>query len=147
MTLINRRILISDMEFGTPKHKKAGRSMRRGSFADQIMATSVTQTKYNKAVSALGLTPEEMLMRLDLEDVMNLHPTTLHQDTPFQRTYSMFQMLGLRHLFVHDDDFNLVGVITREDLFRVEHSNHHHGSNKGKKDEDTYTLEHGSINS
>ena len=28
-----------------------------------------------------------------------------------------------------------------------EHSNHHHGSNKGKKDEDTYTPEHGSIDS
>lgn len=32
---------------------------------------------------------------------MNLHPTSVHQDTPFQRAYRIFRASGLRHLYVY----------------------------------------------
>lgn len=116
ISMINRKLFIAEKDIGTPRHKSEKRGMRRGSIAGQMTATSITQTKYNKAVSDCGLKEDELTMRVDLEDVMNLQPTTVHQDTPFQRTYRVFQTLGLRHLYVHDDSFNLVGVITRVDL-------------------------------
>ena len=95
---------------------------------NELKATSITQTKYNKEETIFdcdnGLTERELALRIDLADVMNLHPTSVHQDTPFQRAYRIFQASGLRHLYVHDEEFQMVGVITREDLFAVESRGH-----------------------
>ena len=88
--------------------------------ANEMTATSATQTKYNKAIDEMKLSNKELKMHLDLQDIMNAMPTTIHEDTPFQRTYRVFQTLGLRHLIVHDDEFQIVGMITRKDLFALQ---------------------------
>eukprot|EP00303_Exanthemachrysis_gayraliae_P004836 CAMPEP_0206013276 /NCGR_PEP_ID=MMETSP1464-20131121/16209_1 /ASSEMBLY_ACC=CAM_ASM_001124 /TAXON_ID=119497 /ORGANISM="Exanthemachrysis gayraliae, Strain RCC1523" /LENGTH=161 /DNA_ID=CAMNT_0053386989 /DNA_START=12 /DNA_END=498 /DNA_ORIENTATION=+ len=62
------------------------------------------------------LAPEDADRLVDLRAVMELSPMSVHSWTPVPRVHELFCNLGLRHLFVCDARYQLVGVITRKDL-------------------------------
>eukprot|EP00300_Choanocystis_sp_HF-7_P013890 c18490_g2_i1.p1 GENE.c18490_g2_i1~~c18490_g2_i1.p1 ORF type:complete len:784 (+),score=177.69 c18490_g2_i1:30-2381(+) len=79
--------------------------------------------KEKEVVSTLrsSLTEQDRSMVLDLEPVMNAGPHMVTPDCPLSRAYMLFCAMGLRHLVVVDHDHQVVGIITRKDLLRVEH--------------------------
>ena len=54
--------------------------------------------------------------RIDLEEFVNTSGATVEETFSLQRTYTVFQSQGLRHLTVVDRENRVRGVITRKDL-------------------------------
>eukprot|EP00656_Telonema_subtile_P031697 TRINITY_DN3467_c0_g1_i2.p1 TRINITY_DN3467_c0_g1~~TRINITY_DN3467_c0_g1_i2.p1 ORF type:complete len:545 (+),score=145.31 TRINITY_DN3467_c0_g1_i2:418-2052(+) len=129
--MISQRMFVHVAELNSPRHASTKHHMRQSpQVLEEMTATSMTQTKYS-LLTEPGLSRNELGMRIDLEDVVNLAPVTVHANTPLKRAHTMFHGLGLRHLYVHDNEFNIVGVITREDLFRVQAGHGHQSLEEG----------------
>jgi CBS domain-containing protein len=57
--------------------------------------------------------------RIDLRPYMIENPYTVHEEDKLQKVLDVFRLMHLRHLPVLDNDnSNLIGIITRVDLFR-----------------------------
>ena len=64
------------------------------------------------SVDSIELTPKERKMWVDLRPYMGVpHTVQMHSSLP--RAYHIFRSLGLRHMVVVDDGFEVAGVITR----------------------------------
>lgn len=66
-----------------------------------------------------GVSPPERDMHLNLEPYLNSAPYVAHKDASFPRIFRLFRALGLRHLVVVDDEYNVFGIVTRKDLYRA----------------------------
>jgi chloride channel 7 len=74
------------------------------------------------ADDALGeLTEEQLDNLLDLHHWMNATPVTIHQGCLMDRAFQFFKTYGLRQLPVVDSQNRLVGILTRHDLFHLQH--------------------------
>ncbi len=67
-------------------------------------------------VRALHFSPQERDMWIDLRPYADLAPVTVHAHAPLERVHRLFSSMGLRHLLVINDAYDVVGVITRHDL-------------------------------
>eukprot|EP00931_Biecheleriopsis_adriatica_P055476 TRINITY_DN32810_c0_g1_i1.p1 TRINITY_DN32810_c0_g1~~TRINITY_DN32810_c0_g1_i1.p1 ORF type:complete len:922 (-),score=144.52 TRINITY_DN32810_c0_g1_i1:88-2799(-) len=63
---------------------------------------------------------------LDLHRWMSRAPVTVHQVNSLEQAVHAFKLHGLRQLFVTNSDNILVGVITRHELYHVQHDPHHY---------------------
>jgi chloride channel 6 len=53
---------------------------------------------------------------IDLRPYMNEAPSIIHEHSVVTQAYQMFRHLGLRHLTVIDDNYDVVGMVTRHEL-------------------------------
>ncbi len=67
-------------------------------------------------VSTLALSAQERDMYLDLRPYMDCSPVTVHCQAPLERAHKLFLCMGLRHLLVVDDAYNVVGILSRREL-------------------------------
>jgi CBS domain-containing protein len=67
-------------------------------------------------VRALHFSPQERDMWIDLRPYADLAPVTVHAHAPLERVHRLFSSMGLRHLLVINDAYDVVGMITRHDL-------------------------------
>ncbi|EFP05896.1 CRE-CLH-6 protein [Caenorhabditis remanei] len=79
-----------------------------------------------KSLTELGLTQYDESCWLDIEPYMHPHPHRVPLNTSLPFIFRLFRGLGLRYLFVVNDDNHLRGVITRKDVarFRERRRNH-----------------------
>lgn len=102
---------------------------RRGSIVDHLMSTR--RAEEAAGIDNIALTEDQQSQFIKLDDVINIQPPTVNVKTPFQRLYDIFLSKGLRHLPVIDDEGQVVGMITRKDLFEqvegVEDDSWQHG--------------------
>eukprot|EP00750_Incisomonas_marina_P030790 INCI7655.6.p1 GENE.INCI7655.6~~INCI7655.6.p1 ORF type:complete len:530 (+),score=66.38 INCI7655.6:1-1590(+) len=68
------------------------------------------------AAKDLELSAEQMDCWVDLSPYLCSEPYVIQQSATLQRTFRLFRTLGLRHLCVVDDNFSVVGIITRHEL-------------------------------
>lgn len=67
----------------------------------------------------------EREMHLDLEPYLNCAPYIAQKDSSFPRVFRLFRALGLRHLVVVNDEYAVVGIVTRKDLFEAHRQRKH----------------------
>jgi chloride channel 7 len=67
-------------------------------------------------VRSIQLSDEERDCWMDLRPYMDPTPVTVHSNCPLQRAFKIFRTIGLRHLLVTNNAFDVVGIITRHDL-------------------------------
>ncbi|ESO98209.1 hypothetical protein LOTGIDRAFT_114468 [Lottia gigantea] len=70
----------------------------------------------------ITVTEEEKEYILDLKPYMNISPYTVGPSFSMPRVFRLFRGLGLRHLIIINDKFEVIGMVTRKDLakFRSE---------------------------
>ncbi|TRY63499.1 hypothetical protein TCAL_00408 [Tigriopus californicus] len=56
---------------------------------------------------------------LDFSKIMDPAPTTVKPHQSLDYCYQQFRMVGMRHMIVVNDLFDVVGIVTRKDLYRV----------------------------
>lgn len=61
----------------------------------------------------------EREMKLDLAPYLNCAPYVAQKESSFPRVFRLFRALGLRHLVVVNDEYVVVGIVTRKDLFNA----------------------------
>jgi len=59
---------------------------------------------------------------IDLRPYYTRAAITVHRKTIAMKVYKLFRQLGLRSLAVVDDEYKVVGVITRVDLSNFSHN-------------------------
>jgi len=69
-------------------------------------------------ISQIHVFPEERQFTMDLRAVMNPTPPTVVHSTPLPQVFQLFRAIGLRHLVVTNDAYEVVGMVTRKDLAR-----------------------------
>ena len=74
-----------------------------------------------KYIESIGLTENEKKSRVILSDFMMLAPISVTEQKSVERVWEIFRHLGLRHLCVVDSKNNIKGMITREDLYKLQH--------------------------
>eukprot|EP00118_Oscarella_pearsei_P005343 m.24520 g.24520 ORF g.24520 m.24520 type:complete len:776 (+) comp28632_c0_seq2:64-2391(+) len=73
----------------------------------------------------------EMQALIPVGDYMDCTPYTVLPQYPIVNAFMFFKNLGLRHLCVVNDKFELQGILTRKDLERASHE-HEHSRKEGK---------------
>ncbi len=68
------------------------------------------------SIDTVSLTPQEMNLCIDLTPYMNAAPVTVYETATLPRAFSLFRLMGLRHLPVIDFNNHIVGLVTRKDL-------------------------------
>ena len=74
-----------------------------------------------KYIESIGLTDNEKKSNVILSDFMMLAPISVTEQKSVERVWEIFRHLGLRHLCVVDSKNNIKGMITREDLYKLQH--------------------------
>jgi chloride channel 7 len=74
-----------------------------------------------KYIESIGLTENEKKSHVILSDFMMLAPISVTEQKSVERVWEIFRHLGLRHLCVVDSKNNIKGMITREDLYKLQH--------------------------
>ena len=82
---------------------------------------------YSRSVSAggekvrhIGLSEEDGRLFADLSPYINLAPLAVRDCCPLSRVFTHFRTMGLRHAVVVDRNNEVVGIITRKDLARLQ---------------------------
>lgn len=70
------------------------------------------------SINLLNVSAAERELHIDLEPYVNPSPYVCHEDSSFPRIFRLFRALGLRHLAVVNDDYHVVGIVTRKDLYK-----------------------------
>jgi len=70
---------------------------------------------------ALPSPVEQDALHLDLSDYMEPYPHLVQQTCPLNRVFRLFRVMAMRHLIVVNIQSEVVGMITREDLAKLEH--------------------------
>lgn len=68
------------------------------------------------SIDSVKLSSQEMSLCIDLTPYMNAAPVTVYETATLPRTFSLFRLMGLRHLPVIDFNNHVVGLVTRKDL-------------------------------
>ena len=63
---------------------------------------------------------EDFNFYFDFEPYMNKSPFVVQRDTSLTRVFRLFRTMGLRHLPVVNDNHEVEGMVTRNDLAHVE---------------------------
>ena len=74
-----------------------------------------------KYIESIGLSENERNSHVILSDFMMLAPISVPERSSFERVWEIFRQLGLRHLCVVDSKNNIKGMITRENLYKLQH--------------------------
>ena len=92
-------------------------SIFEAAIADNAIPLQVFEEKYPKypKVDDLELSAHERRMWIDLRPYMGI-PHTVQTYSSLPRTYHIFRSLGLRHLVVVNDNYEVAGMITRTRL-------------------------------
>lgn len=53
---------------------------------------------------------------MDLRPYVNTHCYVIHEEATIRRAYALFRNIGLRHLPVVNSSYDVVSILTREDL-------------------------------
>jgi chloride channel 7 len=77
-----------------------------------------TYPDYEVPISSLHLGVEEERYWIDLRPFMHQSPHRVSLNSSLGSIFRLFRGLGLRHIFVVNDDNRLRGVITRKDIAR-----------------------------
>jgi CBS-domain-containing membrane protein len=75
---------------------------------------------------------------------MDKSHTIATENSSYLDAYKTFQILGMRHLPVVDEDFQVVGMITRHDLLYFHKSQHPKQNSKSLKGSVIQSFLHGS---
>lgn len=70
------------------------------------------------SINLLNVSAAERELHIDLEPYVNPSPYVCHEDSSFPRIFRLFRALGLRHLAVVNDNYHVVGIVTRKDLYK-----------------------------
>ena len=73
-----------------------------------------------KYIESIGLSENERNSHVILSDFMMLAPISVPERSSFERVWEIFRQLGLRHLCVVDSKNNIKGMITRENLYKLQ---------------------------
>jgi len=74
-----------------------------------------------KYIESIGLSENEKKSHVILSDFMMLSPISVTEQKSVERVWEIFRQLGLRHLCVVDSKNIIKGMITREDLYKLQH--------------------------
>ena len=74
-----------------------------------------------KYIESIGLSENEKKSHVILSDFMMLSPISVTEQKSVERVWEIFRQLGLRHLCVVDSKSIIKGMITREDLYKLQH--------------------------
>jgi chloride channel 7 len=89
----------------------------------QSISLSVFRDSYPRyfPISSINVTSEDMPCTVDLRPFANQAPYTVHEDASFPRIFRIFRSLGLRHLVVLNENYKVVGMVTRKDIWQIQH--------------------------
>jgi len=79
---------------------------------------SMVNRKWSLAGIDLPTEESRSLLMVNVEPYMDKSHTIVQEQYSYSDAYRVFQMLGLRHMTVVDDHFQVVGVITRHDFLQ-----------------------------
>ncbi|CAD6191589.1 unnamed protein product [Caenorhabditis auriculariae] len=96
----------------------------RGSIYGPVDLAELQGDDQDLTVEQLRLSQEEKACWLNLEPFMHPHPHRVPLNTSLPFIFRLFRGLGLRYLFVVNDDNKLRGVITRKDVARFRERRH-----------------------
>lgn len=84
------------------------------------LSLSVFRDSYPRfySINLLNVSAAERELHINLEPYVNPSPYVCHEDSSFPRIFRLFRALGLRHLVVVNDDYHVVGIVTRKDLYK-----------------------------
>ncbi|XP_077974485.1 H(+)/Cl(-) exchange transporter 7-like isoform X2 [Styela clava] len=91
------------------------------------LSLSVFRDSYPRffSVNLLNVSAAERELHVDLEPYVNPAPYVVHKNSSFPRIFRLFRALGLRHLVVIDDDYSIIGIVTRKDLYKAHKAREH----------------------
>uniref|UniRef100_H2Z225 CBS domain-containing protein n=1 Tax=Ciona savignyi TaxID=51511 RepID=H2Z225_CIOSA len=88
------------------------------------IALSVFRDSYPRyfPLSLINVSEGEQQCHVDLRPFLNPSPYTVYENATLPRIFRLFRALGLRHLVVLDDDYKVVGMVSRKDIWKWEHT-------------------------
>ena len=65
--------------------------------------------------------PRSFGRTIDLQPWMSRAPVTIHHTSPMEQAFHTFRAFGLRQLLVVNSDYCVVGMLTRHELYHMQH--------------------------
>ncbi|XP_076822841.1 H(+)/Cl(-) exchange transporter 7-like isoform X2 [Clavelina lepadiformis] len=72
-------------------------------------------------LSIVNVSEDEQRCHIDIRPYLNPAPYTISERASLPRIFRLFRALGLRHLVVVNDNFEVVGIVTRKDIWKWGH--------------------------
>ncbi|XP_062507665.1 H(+)/Cl(-) exchange transporter 7-like isoform X2 [Corticium candelabrum] len=79
------------------------------------------------SIHSISVSPAESKKYMNLLPFMNKGPYTAYKGSTFPHIFKLFRGLGLRHVTIVDEENQVVGIVTRQDLARYRMGHGQHG--------------------